>query len=102
MCCVSLCVYVWCGVVWCGVVCVCVCVCVCDIRSVYQHEKCVMCQTSVTLLQDPSDTKVSRLDMCRYIISLSKTTHQKWRDHPFSQRNKTRKGAMGVEVGGDG
>ena len=100
-----------CGVVCvyvCVYVCMCVCVrararvCVCDIRSVYQHEKRVMCQTSVTLLQDPSDTKVSRLDMCRSIISLSKTTHQKWGDHPFSQRNKTRKGAMGVEVGGDG
>ena len=32
---------------------------------------------------------------------LSKITHQKWHNYPFSQRNKTKK-AMGVEVGGDG
>ena len=25
-----------------------------------------------------------------------------WHDHPFSQRNKTTKIALGVEVGGDG
>ena len=92
-----LCVFM-CACVWC----VCMSVCVFDIRSEYRHKKHVMCQTSVTLLQSPSDTKVSRLDMCISVILLSKITHQKWRDHPLSQRNKTTKGAMGVEVGGDG
>ena len=34
-------------------------------------------------------------------IPLSKLTHQIWRDHPFSQRNKTTERAVGVGVGGD-
>ena len=33
--------------------------------------------------------EVLRLDMCTSIISLSKIADQIWRDHPFSQRNKT-------------
>ena len=39
--------------------------------------------------------------MCRSIISLSKIAHQMWRNHSFSQRNKTIERAVGVGVGGD-
>ena len=48
--------------------------------------------------------KVLRLDMSRSIISLSKITHQMWRDHPFIQRNKTTERAVGwgLEVTGKG
>ena len=35
------------------------------------------------------------------IISLSKMTYQMWCDNPFSQRNKTIKRAVVMEVGGD-
>ena len=55
-----------------------------------------------TLLQDPSDTKVPRLNICRSIISLGKIKHQKWRNHLFSQRNKITKRAMEVEAAGGG
>ena len=34
-------------------------------------------------------------------ISLSKITHQIWRNHPFIQRNRTTEGAVGVGVGGN-
>ena len=43
---------------------------------------------------------VLRLHMCTS-ISLSKITHQIWRNHPFIQRNKTTEGAVGVGVGGN-
>ena len=64
-----------------------------------------MCRTLVSLTpccvkhthQGPSDTNVPRLDMCRSIISLSKIVHQMWRDHPFSQGNKTT--GRAVEMG---
>ena len=42
-----------------------------------------------------SGTMVPRLDMCRSIISLNRITHQMWRDHKFSQRNKATKRAVG-------
>ena len=42
---------------------------------------------------------VLRLHMCTS-ISLSKITHQIWRNHPFIQRNRTTEGAVGVGVGG--
>ena len=35
------------------------------------------------------------------MISLSKTAHQKWCDHPFSQRNKTTEWAVEDGVGGN-
>ena len=41
------------------------------------------------------------LEMCRSIIKLSKTAHQMWCDHPFSQRNNTTERAVGVGFGGD-
>ena len=44
---------------------------------------------------------IPRLEMCRFLISLSKITHQMWRDHPFSQRNEATKSAFGLEVGGE-
>ena len=56
----------------------------------------------VLLFQGSSVTKVPRLDMCRFIISLSKITHQMWRDHLFSQRNKAAKRVVEVEVLGVG
>ena len=51
--------------------------------------------------QGPPGTKVPRLKMCRSIISLSKTTHQMWVNHPFSQRNMATKRVVEVVVGGD-
>ena len=50
------------------------------------------------LHQGPSGIKIPRLDMCRFIIILSIIAHQMWRDHSFSQRNKTTEKAVGVEV----
>ena len=41
---------------------------------------------------------MTRLDLCWSIISLSKITHQMWRNHPICQRNKPAKGALRVEV----
>ena len=46
--------------------------------------------------------------MCRSILSLSKIAHKMWRDHPFSQRNRTTERTVGLgfesdrEVGGMG
>ena len=45
--------------------------------------------------------KVLRLDICTSMISLSKIAHQMWRDHLFSQRNKTTEWAVGVGVEGN-
>ena len=39
--------------------------------------------------------------MCTSLTSLSKIAHQLWRDHPFSQRNKTKELVLGVGVGND-
>ena len=49
--------------------------------------------------------QVLRLDMCTSIIPLSKIADQMWRDHPFSQRNKTTEeevevGVLGSRDGG--
>ena len=41
--------------------------------------------------------KLPRLDM----LSLSKIAHQMWRDHPFSQRNRTTERIVVVGAGGD-
>ena len=46
--------------------------------------------------QGLSGTKVARLDMCRSILSVKKKAHQMWRDHPFSQRNRTAETTVGV------
>ena len=45
--------------------------------------------------------KVLRLNMCTFMISLSKIAHQMQQDHPFSQRNKTTEWAVRVVVGGN-
>ena len=52
--------------------------------------------------QVPSGTKVPRLDMCRSIISLSKTAYQMGHNHPFSQRSKITERAVGGGGGGGG
>ena len=39
--------------------------------------------------------------MCRSMLSLSKTVHQIWCDHPFSLRNSTAGRTMAAGVGGD-
>ena len=51
------------------------------------------------MIEGVSGTKVPRLNMCRSIISLSKTTHQMWHCQSFSKRNKATKRLVGVEVG---
>lgn len=38
--------------------------------------------------------------MCRFLMSLNKITHQVWRNHPSSQRNK--KSSVRVKVGREG
>ena len=48
-----------------------------------------------------SGTNVPRLDMCRFILTLSKIAHQIWRDHSFSQRNRATERTVGVGVVGD-
>ena len=40
--------------------------------------------------------------MFRSAVSLSKVTHQMWRNHPFSQRNKVTKRAAWVVGGVEG
>ena len=45
--------------------------------------------------------KVLRLEMCTS-MTLRKMAHQTWRDHPFSQRNKTTELAVGMGFGGGG
>ena len=42
---------------------------------------------------------VLRLDMCRSILSFSTIAHQMWRDHLFSQRNRTTERREGVGLG---
>ena len=39
--------------------------------------------------------------MCRSMLSLSKTVHQIWCDHPFSLRNSTTGRTMAVGAGDD-
>ena len=64
----------------------------------------IICQTSVNMTPCCKKTRskvplIPRcLGMCRFII-LSKITHQMWLGHPFSQRNKATKRAVGVGVG---
>ena len=82
--------------------------CVMDIKSEYQ-QKTTLCVSDFSKLgallhethQAPSGTKVPKLDMYRFILSLSKIAHQMWRDHPFSHRNMTTEKTVGAGVGGD-
>ena len=89
-------------------VCLYVSVFVCDIKSEYQKSKNPHYLSDLHKLDEllhkteegSSGTKVPRLDICRSIAAFSKITHQMWRDHSFSQRNKTTKRPV-KEVGGD-
>ena len=97
------------------VLCLCVCmgVCLCVISNQSMSKK-TQCQTSVHSThcckknkrtkkqQGPSNTKVPRLDVCIFIISLHIITYQIWRDDPFRQRNKKAKNEVGVKAGSDG
>ena len=88
------------------VCCVFLFLCLCDIKSEYL-QKATLCQTTENLIsylrqQGPSGAKVSRLDICRTIISLSNIAHQMWRDLPFSQRNKATKITLVVGFRGEG
>ena len=43
--------------------------------------------------------KALRLYMCTSMISLSNIAYQMWRNHPFSQRNKTTELSVRIGVG---
>ena len=47
----------------------------------------------------PSGIKIPSLDICRFIILLSKITHQMLHNHTFSQRNKATEKAVEVKAG---
>ena len=80
---------------------VCVCVCECDIKLKHQSKPHYFSDLNkLVKLLHKTHIKVLRLDMCRSIISLTKITHQMWRDHPFSQRNKTTERAVRLGAGG--
>ena len=90
-------------------VCFCFCVCVISNQSINKKPYCLSDLNILTPCRKntqkaPSGTKVPRprLEICRSKISVSKITHQMLRDHPVSQRNKAIKGAVVVEVGGNG
>ena len=64
----------------------------------------LLVETTIEITKNPilhqgrSGIKIPRLDMCRFIIILSIIAHQMWRDHSFSERNKTTEKAVGVEI----
>ena len=64
-----------------------------------------MCQTKINLTPcyikhtSRSGSKVARLSICRSIRWIRKTVHQMWHNHPFSQRNNTTEGAVGLSWG---
>ena len=97
-------VYMGMSVYWpLSVLCVfgCVCVCECDIKLKHQSKPHYFSDLNkLVKLLHKTHIKVLRLDMCRSIISLTKITHQMWRDHPFSQRNKTTERAVRLGAGG--
>ena len=51
-------------------------------------------------ISGPSGIKIPSLDICRFIILLSKITHQMLHNHTFSQRNKVTERAVEVKAGG--
>ena len=87
---------------------VCLCVCICVLVCVWyqirvpakkpHHESGL---SKLNSLLHKTCIEVLRLYMCTFMISLTKIAHQMWRDHPFSQRNKTTEWADGVVTGGD-
>ena len=84
-----------------SVVCLNVYVFVCVTSNQSTNKKTNVLHLSKLALLHKTHIKVLRLDMCTFMISLSKIAHQMWRDHPFSQRNKTTEWADGVVTGGD-
>ena len=56
----------------------------------------------ICVKQCRSGTKVPRLGIYRFMISLNEITYQMWNDIPFSQRNKTSKILVEVKVGDNG
>ena len=72
-----------------SVVCLNVYVFVCVTSNQSTNKKTNVLHLSKLALLHKTHIKVLRLDMCTFMISLSKIAHQMWRDHPFSQRNKT-------------
>ena len=83
-------------------VCACVCVCVISNHSTSKKQNYVSDLSKLdTLLHKhiaiSSSTEVSRLNMFRSIILLVKITYQMWHHHPFRQRNKTTKRAVGLQ-----
>ena len=62
----------------------------------------LLVETTIEITKNPIISnlgiKIPRLDVCRFIIILSIIAHQMWRDHSFSQRNKTTEKAVGVEI----
>ena len=83
---------------------VCICVYMCMIANQSTRKKnAIMSDLSkLDVLTPLSCTQIPRLDMCRSILSLSKMIQQLWCNHPLSQRNKTIKKVVGMEVAGDG
>ena len=98
-------------------VCVCVCVCMCVYVCLWYQIRVpaknhIICQTSAAVM--PCFIKHTARSLWYYgnmvnigrsILQLSKRIYRMWHDHPFSQRNKTTKRAVGVrgwrlEVGG--
>ena len=73
---------------------VCVSVCVISNQSTRKNPSYVSDLSELDTLLYKTHIKVLKLDMCRFI-------YQIWRDHRFSQRNKTIERAVGVGVGGD-
>ena len=53
----------------------------------------------ICVKQSRSGTKVPRLAIYRFLISLSEITYQMWNDNTFIQRNKTSKIVVEVKVG---
>ena len=76
-----------------------VCLSACDAKSEYQQKPCHPSQTFSKLdaFLHETHSKVllvlllPRLKTFKSIMSLSKITHQMWRNHTFSQRNKPAK-----------
>ena len=82
---------------------VCVCVCVISNQNTSKKPHYVSDLSKLDVLLHETYIKV--LLELRYIgrsiLSLGKIAHQMWRDHPFSQRNRTTERTVGVGLGGD-
>ena len=92
---------------WVWSVCFDVCLCVISNQSTSKKPHYVSGHSKLdtllhkTHIQVPVVLRYQGLTCVDPLLSLSKIAHQMWRDHPFSQRNITTEGAVGVGVGGD-